>query len=308
MASRPIWKGYLKLSLVSVPVKLYTVTDSSKSDITLNQLHEECHSRIRYQKTCPIHGKVDNDEIISGYQIGEDQYVPIDVDELKELRKQSDQSIEIGTFIRDDQLDDRFLTERSYYVVPDGKVGQKPYALIRQTLQSEGMRAIADIILSKREQHVVVRPLGKLLLMTVLQHAGELKKPTVFEEEIDDVQPVDQELKLTRQLVAGLVQDDWDYSQYHDTYQARLSELIAAKVEGKELVKAEESDGPAIINLMDALKASIQQIPAPSTRAASSKSGSSSRAKSTEKKPAKKVAASTPRTKTKRKTSKRKTG
>lgn len=327
MAPRPTWKGYLKLSLVSVPVKAFTVSDSSKSDIRLNQLHADCNCRIRYKKTCPKHGEVSSDEIISGYQIGEDQYVPIDKDEISAIRRKSDQAIEIATFIADDQLDDRFLTDRSYYLVPDGKIAQKPYALIRDTLQRDGLRAVAEVILSQREQHVVVRSLGSLLIMTVLQHQHELKTPTGFEEQVDDVDVADQEMKLTKQLVTGMIQKNWDFSEYQDNYQQRLSELIEAKVEGKELVKPPETDAPTIINLMDALKASIEQIPMPARDHRKPASDSKSSSKSTKptkqaapkkaavkatvkaaKKPAKKVAASTSRTGSKRKTGKRKTG
>ncbi len=318
MAARPTWKGYLKLSLVSVPVKAYTVADSSKSDITLNQLHSECHRRIQYKKTCPEHGEVRSDEIISGYQIGEDQYVPVDKDELSAIRRKSDQTIEIATFIDDSQLDDRFLTDRSYYLVPDGKVAQKPYSLIREALASENIRAIAEVILSQREQHVVVRPLGTLLIMTVLQHQQELKTPTGFEEEVDDLEIAAQELKLTKQLVAGMTEKNWDFGEYKDGYQQRLSELIEAKVEGKELVKPPETETPTIINLMDALKASIEQIPVPANKQKNSAAGSASTKEpanqevatheEAKKKPAKRAAPSTARTGSKGKSSKRKTG
>lgn len=308
MASRPTWKGYLKLSLVSVPVKAFTVTDSSKSDITLNQLHSECHRRIQYKKTCPEHGEVPNDEIISGYQIGEDQYVPIDKEELSAIRSKSDQAIEITTFIGDDQLDDRFLTDRSYYLVPDGKIAQKAYSLLRETLKSDHIRAIAEVILSQREQHVVVRPLGTLLIMTVLQHQQELKTPTGFEEEVDDLEVAEQELKLTKQLVAGMTQKDWDFGDHRDNYQQRLSELIAAKVEGKELITPPETETPTIINLMDALKASIEQIPVSRREQKKLENDSKPTSPEAKMKPPKKLAASTPRTGSKSRSTKRKTG
>ncbi len=308
MAPRPTWKGYLKLSLVSVAVKAFTVADSSKSDIQLNQLHADCHRRIRYKKTCPEHGEVPSDEIISGYQIGEDQYVPIDKEELSAIRTKSDQSIEIATFIGEDDLDDRFLTDRSYYLVPDGKVAQKPYALIREALDKKRLRAIAEVILSQREQHVVVRPLGTLLIMTVLQHQQELKTPTGFEEFVDDFAAAEQEIQLTQQLIAGLTQKDWDFGHYQDNYQQRLSELIQAKVEGREMVKPPDSEAPMIINLMDALKASIEQIPVPTNASNKSVDKSSTKRSTATKKPSKKVAASTARTGSKRKSTKRKTG
>jgi DNA end-binding protein Ku len=306
MNARPTWKGYLKLSLVSIPVKAFSVADSGSGDIQLNQLHAECNSRIQYKKTCPVHGEVPNDEIISGYKVGKDQYVPIAKDDLEAIRTKSDQAIEIATFISEDQLDDRFLTERSYYLVPDGKVAQKPYALIRESLSGERLRAIAEVVLSQREQHVIVRPLGSLLIMTVLQHQQELKTPTGFEDHVDDVDASAQELKLTKQLVDGMTQVDWDFSKYKDSYQQRLSELIAAKVEGKEMVKPPETEAPTIINLMDALKASIEQIPLPGKKSESVKSAKEATTKAhADSKPAKRAAASTARAASKRQSTKK---
>ncbi len=203
MAARPVWKGYLKLSLVSIPVKAYTVRKTDHGEIHFNQLHEKCHSRIRYKKTCPLHGEVPNDEIISGYEVAKDQYVPIDPDELKAIRRKNDQSIEIDTLIAEPQLDDRYLTEQSYYLVPDGKVAQKPYTLVRGAMEDDSLRAVATVILSNREQLVMVRPLGKLLLMTILQHDAALKSPGTFEEDVQEPDVSNQEQQLTKQLVQG---------------------------------------------------------------------------------------------------------
>lgn len=305
MASRPIWKGYLKLSLVSVPVKAYTVADSSHSHTRLNQLHEECNQRIRYQKTCPEHGEVPSDEIISAYQVGKDQYIPIDPEELSALRPQNDQSIEIDAFIDEDQLDDRFLTDRSYFLVPDGKIAHKPYCLIRDAMLKDNRRAIAEVILSRREQHVLVRPLGRLLMMTVLQHQDELKEPAEFEDQVEEAKYAAQELQMAKQLVEGMQPKNWQFSSYTDDYEHKLGQLIEAKIEGKELVDVPESEPPQIINLMDALKASIEQIPVPKSaakRSSPKKSTASSATKPTRK------AASKPRSGTKRTPSKRKSG
>lgn len=306
MASRPTWKGYLKLSLVSVPVKAFTVADSSNSRIRLNQLHEKCNQRIQYQKTCPEHGEVPSDEIVSAYQVGKDQYVPIDPDELSALRPQSDQSIEVDAFIDEDDLDDRFLTERSYFLVPDGKVAHKPYCLIRDAMLNDNRRAIAQVILSRREQHVLIRPLGKLLMMTVLQHQAELKEPAEFEEQVEEAKYAAQELRMAKQLVDGMQPKDWAFEKYSDDYEQKLGRLIEAKLEGKELVDAPEAEAPRIINLMDALKASIEQIPVPNARSkkpAAKKTTTASANKSN-----RKAAASRPRSGTKRTTSKRKSG
>lgn len=306
MAPRSSWKGYLKLSLVSVPVKAYTATGGGTHEIHLNQLHEECHRRIKYQKTCPLHGPVGNDEIVSGYEYAKDQYVVIDIDELKKLRPGGDRAIEIDTFIPADQIDPSYHSGKTYYLVPEGAVGQKPYRLIRQSLEDEQLHAIGEAVISNRERLVLIRPIEKLLAMTVLQHKADVKTPSAFEDEIAEGETSSQELKLTKQLIAGLVRDDFDLGDYSDRYLERLSALVSAKVEGEELVSAPEVEEPTVINLMDALKASLKQIPVPTK----TQSKSNTARKTGEKpaaKPQRKVAASTTKRTTKKPT-KRRTG
>lgn len=302
MAPRSSWKGYLKLSLVSVPVKAYTASGSGTNEIRLNQLHEVCHSRIKYQKTCPIHGPVDNDEIVSGYEFAKDQYVVIDPDEVKKLRPGGDRAIEIDTFVPADQIDPSYHSGKTYYLVPEGAVGQKPYRLIRQSLEEEQLHAIGEAVISNRERLVLIRPVERLLAMTVLQHKADVKTPSAFEDEIAEGESSLQELKLTKQLIAGLVRDDFDLGDYSDRYIERLSALVNAKVEGQELVSAPEMEEPTVINLMDALKASIQQIPVPEK--VKSKPPAAEKAKA---KPKRKVAASATK-RAPKKTPKRKTG
>jgi DNA end-binding protein Ku len=118
--ARPIWSGYLKLSLVSVPVKAYTATDSS-GEVHLNQLHRDCNSRIHNKKICPIHGEVSNDQIVSGYEYAKGQYVTIEPEELDKLRTESDKAVNIDTFVSEDQIDPLYLSGQAYYLVPEGK-------------------------------------------------------------------------------------------------------------------------------------------------------------------------------------------
>jgi DNA end-binding protein Ku len=131
MAAHPYWKGFLKLSLVSVPVKAYKASDSN-GDIHFNQLHAECHSRIQYKKTCPVHGEVRNEEIVSGFEYGKGQYVVVNPDELDKLRTEDEKAITIRAFITPDTLDPIYLTGKTYYLVPDAPVGQRPYAVLRR--------------------------------------------------------------------------------------------------------------------------------------------------------------------------------
>src|SRR6266446_1515260 len=120
MAARSSWKGFLKLSLLSVPVKAYTATAGGGSEIHLNQIHAECNSRIQYKKVCPIHGEVKSDEIVSGYEYSKGQYVLIDTDELGKLRTEDDKAINIDTFINAEALDPIYYQGKTYYLIPDG--------------------------------------------------------------------------------------------------------------------------------------------------------------------------------------------
>ncbi|MCG6156689.1 non-homologous end joining protein Ku [Rubinisphaera margarita] len=290
MAPRSSWKGYLKISLVSLPVKAYTGSSSGGSPISLNQLHEKCHSRIRYRKVCPIHGEVPNDEIVSGYEYSKDQYVVIDTDELEKLRSETDHSVNVDSFVPSDSIDPALLTGKTYYLLPDGPVGQKPYQLIQDAMSGGNLHAIATVVLSKREQIVRIRPREGLLAMDVLEYKTQVKDPTSFQDELVETTLSAQEKKLTKQLIDALAKKKFDPSEYKDLYTERLTQLIEARVQGEELVTAPAEEEPQVINLMEALKQSVKdaggKTAKPSRRrAASSKStrASSSR-KSTKKK------------------------
>ncbi len=259
MAARSSWKGYLKISLVSVPVKAYSATNSG-SAISLNQLHEPCHSRIKYQKVCPIHGEVPNSEIVSGYEFAKDQYAVIDTSELEKLRTESDKSINVEQFVSKDEVDDRYLSGTCYFLVPDGPIGQKAYSLVRDVMSDAQLSGVAQVVLSGKEQLVLLRPVENLIGMFILRHAAELKQPSSFEDEVGTDKASAQELKLTKQLMEGLHEKKFDISKYSDQYTHKLTELIQAKVEGKELVTPEAKDEPQVINLMEALKASIERV------------------------------------------------
>lgn len=256
MAPRSSWKGFIKLSLVSVPVKAYTATQSG-AEIHLNQLHVECNSRIKYQKTCPNHGEVGTDEIVSGYEFAKGQYVVVDPDEVQKLRKQSDSSIEIQGFIPAETVDPLYHSGKTYYLVPDGPVGQKPYALFRHGMNEGEVVAFGQIILSGRAQKVLLRAVDGMIAMTILQYAEKVKRPQAFQDEVQEPSLSKEELALTKTLIEASRIRDFDFAAFKDEYVKEMTELIQLKVEGKEIVEVTEAEEPQIINLMDALKASI---------------------------------------------------
>lgn len=261
VASRSSWKGFLRLSLVSIPVKAFTANDTNE-EVRLNQLHKDCHNRIRYQKVCPEHGEVAADEIVSGYEYAKDQYVVIDPGELAKLRSESDKTVGIEGFVKAERIDPLYFAGRTYYLLPDGVAGGKPYALLHRGMQEAGVVGVAQVVLFGREQLVCLRPIGNLLAMSVLTYAEKLKATREFDDELKEQKMSDEERALTSTLIDASYLQDFDLERWSDPYAGRLKELIELKVEGKEVVEVAQVEEPKIINLMDALKRSVAQAQA----------------------------------------------
>jgi DNA end-binding protein Ku len=252
---QPSWKGFLKLSLVSVPVAAYSANESSARP-TLHQLHQTCHSRIRYQKTCPIHGEVSRDEIVSAFEYAKGQYVVIDKDELTAVRGERERAIGIDAVIRQGTIDPLLFTERSYYLLPDGKEALKAYFLLQECLAQDELEAVGQGVLFGREELVLVRPVEDVLSLTALKYDAEVREP-------DQVRSVakpalkKEEIALTRTLLESYTRDDLNLAGYTDRYATDLAKLIEAKVQGKDVVRPPAAEPPPVINLMDALKKSL---------------------------------------------------
>ncbi len=261
MAARASWKGFLRIRLVSIPVKAYTAA-ASGAKIQLRQLHRECHSPVKYRKVCPLHGELDNGDLVSGYHYAKGRYVVIDSEELEQLRRQSDKVVEVEGFLPKDAVDPLYLCGKDYYLVPEGPVGQKAYALIREVMSERGHSALAKIVLTGREQIVLLRPLGRLLVMSLLSYAAEVKDPTAFEDEVEEGGISAPELELAEKLLDATTLAAFDPALYTNQYTARLTELIEAKVAGKEIVRAPAPEEPKVLALMEALKRSVAEAEA----------------------------------------------
>ena len=258
MPPRTSWKGFIKLSLVSVPVKAFTANDPG-AQIRLNQLHCDCNTRIAYKKVCPVHGEVGNDQIVRGYEHAKGQYVVIEDEELEKLRTKSDHSVNIEGFVAPDALDPVYHAGRTYYLLPDGAVGQKPYRLLVRGMQENGVHALAQVVISQREQLVLLRPIEDMLVMTILSHQAKVKPADRFRDEIEDSECTPEELQLATMLIDASRLNDFDYGGYTDRYVDKLGELIQLKVQGQDVVQAEDVEEPKIINLMEALKQSVAE-------------------------------------------------
>jgi|SRR3990172_1501512 DNA end-binding protein Ku len=251
------WKGFIQLSLVTIPVKAITVHETER-EVPLHQLHKDCNQRINYKKICKVHGEVKQSDIIHGFEYVKDQYVVIEDNEISKLRSQSDHAVHINGFAGADKLEWLYLEGKNYYLIPDGKIGQKPYALLRDSLAEKNSIALANIIISSKEHLVVLRPYKKLIAMSELYYHDQVKEENEFEKYVEDVELEPNEKELTRTLINATEIKEFDIKDYKDDYREKILKLIDIKVQGKEVVAAEKSEEPVIINLMDALKKSVE--------------------------------------------------
>ena len=262
-SARYVWKNVLRFGLVTVPVRAYTAAQGSGSggDISLNQLHRECNSRVQYKKTCPLHGEVSSGEVVSGYEYSKDQYVVIDPAEVDKLRPQAEKAINIEAFVAADAIEPRYFSGSNYYLTPDGQPAAKPYGVLQQVMKETGRHAFATVVMRGRDHVALLRPVENLLMMSFLSFEQEVRPPSMFADEVPAVEATAPELKMAQMLIDSLTEKKLDLGRYRDTYTDRLRQLIEAKVAGEEVIAPPPSvDVPAAtINLMEALERSLAQ-------------------------------------------------
>lgn len=264
-AARPYWKGFLSFGMINVPVRLFTTSASTTNDIKLNQIHKDCGARVQYKKVCPLHGELKAEEIVSGYEFADDQYVLFDPAELDKLRSPKDKTINIAAFIPPESVDPVYFSGDTYYLTPDGPVAQKPYTLLHKAMEKEGRWAFAQMVLRDREQIALVRPVGKLLAVTKLAYSSEVKAREQFESEVVSVEVSQKELELAKTLTDMMATDEFKLEDYADKYKENMRKLIDLKVQGKQISAAPPEGGVEttdVLNLMDALQRSVEQAKA----------------------------------------------
>jgi DNA end-binding protein Ku len=253
---RSMWKGHLRFHLVTIPIKLYSAAETS-STISFNQLHEKDNGRIGYVKTCKRCGQeVPNDEIVKGYQYEPDQYVIVDDEDLDKLRVRSTKIIDIEGFVNRDEVHPT-LFEKPYYAGPDGVVATKTYALLREALARSDKIGVGRVVLRDRESFVAMAPHGPGIVFYKLRFPQEVR-PVQAVPQIDEAAEVDEkELKLASQLVDTMA-IAFSELEFVDHYQQALKELITAKIEGREIVTAEEEEREPV-DILSALEESIER-------------------------------------------------
>jgi DNA end-binding protein Ku len=257
MKPRSVWTGHLKISLLTIPIRVYTALNEADK-ITFNQLHKDCHERLKQHLVCPIHGKVEREHIAKGYEVEKDRFVVMDSVDLDAVKLETTHTIDLAQFIKPEELDPVFL-DVPYFVGPDGPVSLESFAIIREALHRAKRIGVGRVVLSGREKPVAIKPLGKGLLMTTLRYAAELRQPAAYFDDLAQPQLDPGQLALARQLIENKTAK-FDPAVFTDRYQAALLDLIKAKLNGNPPVQV-CSAAPAgqIVNLMEALKQSVEE-------------------------------------------------
>jgi DNA end-binding protein Ku len=255
MPARSIASATISFGLVSVPVNLYSSSES-KSSVSFNMLHKKCNSRLKQQYICPKDSEiVTRDDTVKGYEFAKDQYVVLTAEELKALEEKATGMIEVIEFVPLAKVDREYL-EKVYYLGPD-KGGDRAYRLLSKALEETGRAALGQYSARGQQYLILLRPLNGVLVMEQLHYADEVRATTEVPLPAGEVKP--QELALAKQLIEQTANEDFQPEKYRDTVRERVLETIQRKVEGQDITSdaTPEAGGGKIIDLMEALKASL---------------------------------------------------
>ncbi len=256
MAARPTWQGHLKLSLVTCPVALYTAT-SSANTVSFHLINPETNNRIRMVPTDPDAGPVERSDLVKGYEVSKDEYVLFDDEDFDKVKLESTRTISIDEFVDEADID-RLYWNDPFYVVPEKGVGAEAFAVIRDAMKAAGKIAIGCLVLRGRERQIALEVRGKGLVAYSLRAHDEVRDAADYFDDIPTVK-ADKDMVEIATRIIGQKEADFDPSQFRDRYDEALKEMIKAKQKGgKGLVEAPEPDDTNVVDLMEALRASLK--------------------------------------------------
>ena len=257
MPPRPTWKGFLKVSLVNIPVKVFPATESADS-LSFNQLHAECQTRIQQKRWCShCEREVPNTELVKGYEFEKGRYVIVSDEDIQKVRVESTRVINLVQFADDSEIDPIYV-DRAYYLAPDGPMAAEAFAVMREGMA--GKAGIGKMALYGREDLVAIRPKKKGLVMYTLHHDAEIRSIDQIEELSSvptKVNPA--EMKLAKQVIATF-DAELNLKDYKDEYKEGLRKIIDAKIAGEEIVAPEVEEPARVVDLMEALKRSLDSV------------------------------------------------
>ena len=253
-----VWKGYLKLSLVSCPIALYTGISVTER-VSFRQINKKTGNRLRQQLVDevtrePIEGEAKG----RGYEYAKNTYIPVDDEELDAVAVESKHTIEINSFVPREQIDQRYL-DTPYYITPDGQVGQDAFAVIREAMRGKDMVALGRVVLAKRERVIILEPWDKGLTATTLRYPYEIRDAKEYFDDISDVKVEPDMLKLAQHILQSKT-TDFDPLQFVDTYEEAVVAMLKNKQAGLPVARQRATPRPQnAVNLMEALRLSIAQ-------------------------------------------------
>jgi DNA end-binding protein Ku len=260
MATRPSWQGHLRLSLVTCPVALYTGT-SATGEVHFNLLHKETMNRIRMIPTDPDTGPVERADLVKGFEVDKGRYVVVTDDEIKAVRLESTHTLDIERFVAADDID-RLYWNDPYYLTPDGKMAAEAFAVIREAMAQSGKLALGRVVLHQRERLMALEPRDKGIVAYSLRTYDEVRQPSDYFDAIPDTKPDARMIEIARKIIDQL-EGPFDPTQFDDRYEEALKALIQEKQKGHKIEAVEEPKEADVGDLMEALRRSLGQAPAP---------------------------------------------
>jgi DNA end-binding protein Ku len=260
-AARPIWRGQIRLALVSIPVEIYPATKSG-AQIQFHQVHEPTGKRIKYEKVVPGVGPVDRDEIVKGYEVSKGHYVLLDPEEIEAVKLESRKTLDLVQFVDDDDIEPMYF-EKPYYVVPADDLAEEAYVVLRDALKAARKVGVGQLAMRGQEYVVALRPFDRGLVMETLRYADEVNKSSGFFRDIGDHKPDPDLLDMASMLIERKA-GEFNPAEFHNRYVDALKELIEEKQKkkGEKIIQDPDADAPPpkgsnVIDLMAALKKSL---------------------------------------------------
>ena len=252
---RPTWRGHLRLSLVTCPVELYTGTNAA-SDVHFHLINPKTNNRIKMITTDPDTGPVNRSDLVKGYEVEKGRYVLLTDEEIKSVKLESTKTIDIERFVPADEID-RIYWNAPYYLAPDGKMAVEAYAVIREAMRASGQIALGRVVMSTRERLMALEPRDEGIVAYSLRSHDEVRRPEDVFERIPDVK-IDKAMVSIALKIIEQQEGPFDPEQFTDRYEEALRKLIASKEKGKKPVAVEEPEDTNVVDLMAALRASLQ--------------------------------------------------
>jgi DNA end-binding protein Ku len=272
---RTIWNGSINFGLVNIPIGLAVA--QQRKDTAFRTLHRECGTPIKQKRYCPFHERdVEADELVKGWEFAKNQFVVVEESDLEAVAVQRSQSVDIIRFVPISQVDPIYF-DRTYYLAPAGPDAQRrPYVLLLRAMQEADMAAVGKFVLWGKENLCLIRPLGDSLVLETLFFAEDIRPRKEIDEAVEETEVKDPELAMARQLVDSLV-GDFDPEDYENEYRNDLRAMLQAKLEGKEIALPEPVTTAPVVDLMQALKQSVEQAKKDKPAPAKAKKSSTSR-------------------------------